>query len=89
MEQRFFSINDTAKYLGLSPKTIYLWAEKGTMPAYKLGRVWRFDQKELDQFVRGTADLYGSGKVQAGHIQGGDIKKTSNRLLRDAKTISK
>ena len=52
IEQRYLSLVHTAKYLGLSPKTIYGWAEGGTIPAYKVGRVWRFDKAELDTFVR-------------------------------------
>ena len=53
VEQRYLSVAETAAYLGLSPKTVYVWAEKGAMPAYKVGRVWRFDKRELDQFVKG------------------------------------
>jgi excisionase family DNA binding protein len=53
LEQRYLSVAETAAYLGLSPKTVYAWAEKGAIPAYKLGRVWRFDKTELDDFVRG------------------------------------
>lgn len=53
IEQRYLSVAQTAAYLGLSPKTVYSWVEKGAMPAYKVGRVWRFDKTELDQFVRG------------------------------------
>jgi excisionase family DNA binding protein len=53
VEQRYLSVEDTARYLGLSVKTIYSWAEKGAMPAYKVGRVWRFDKTELDGFVKG------------------------------------
>ena len=53
IEQRYLSVAETAAYLGLSPKTVYSWAEKGTIPAYKVGRVWRFDRTELDKFVRG------------------------------------
>ncbi len=58
VEQRYLSVGDTAKYLGLSPKTIYSWAEKGTIPAYKVGRVWRFDRAELDDFVRGRREAF-------------------------------
>ena len=53
MEQRYLSVTDAAQYLGLSPKTIYVWAEAAKIPAYKVGRVWRFDKAELDAFVRG------------------------------------
>lgn len=46
-------MSEAAAYTGLSPKTIYAWAEKGAIPAYKVGRLWRFDKIELDDFVRG------------------------------------
>lgn len=52
IEQRYFSVTEAAIYLGLSSKTVYAWAEKGAMPGYKVGRVWRFDRVELDDFVR-------------------------------------
>ena len=52
--RRFLSVQDSAEYLGLAPKTLYTWAERGTIPAYKLGRLWRFDREELDRFVRGA-----------------------------------
>ena len=61
IEQRYLSVAEAARYLGLSRKTLYSWAEKGTMPAYKVGRVWRFDKSELDSFVKragGTTVLY-------------------------------
>jgi excisionase family DNA binding protein len=53
VEQRYLSVSETAAYMGLSRKTIYAWAEKGAIPAYKVGRVWRFDKIELDDVVRG------------------------------------
>jgi excisionase family DNA binding protein len=53
VDQRYLSVSETATYLGLSPKTIYAWAEKGAIPAYKVGRVWRFDKTDVDDFVRG------------------------------------
>jgi excisionase family DNA binding protein len=52
LEPRYLSVADAARYLGLSSKSLYIWAEKGTIPAYKVGRLWRFDKTELDQFVR-------------------------------------
>ena len=31
---------------------LYEWVERGKIPAYKLGRVWRFSRREIDDFVR-------------------------------------
>ena len=72
VEQRYLSVAQTASYLGLSPKTVYSWAEKGAMPAYKVGRVWRFDKTELDHFVKGenVALLYNSSKCSGPERKG-------------------
>lgn len=50
--QRFFSLNDTARYLGLSRKTLYAWAERRKIPGYKVGRLWLFDIEELASFLK-------------------------------------
>lgn len=49
--QRYISLADAAEYLGLARKTLYTWAERGTVPAHKVGRLWRFCRAELDDFV--------------------------------------
>jgi len=43
----FFTVNELAKYLGVSAKAIYrkLWA-KG-IPAYNVGRTWRIARKDI------------------------------------------
>lgn len=51
-KQKYFSLNQTAKYLGLSPKTLYKWLGENMIPAYKLGGVWRFDITEVDRLVK-------------------------------------
>jgi excisionase family DNA binding protein len=51
IEQRYLNIHQTSVYLGLSEKAIYKWLMLGRIPGHKLGRVWRFDKAELDQFV--------------------------------------
>lgn len=72
IEQRYLSVSQTARYMGLSPKTIYAWAEKGAMPACKVGRVWRFDKIELDEFVRsqGAKGLYNPHKCSGPERKG-------------------
>jgi excisionase family DNA binding protein len=72
VEQRYLSVLEAATYMGLSPKTIYAWAEKGGIPAYKVGRVWRFDKTELDHFVRGQMPdgLYNSAQCSGPERKG-------------------
>lgn len=51
IEQRYITLKEAAIYLSLSTKTLYEWTVLGKIPAYKLGRVWRFDRAELDTYV--------------------------------------
>ena len=44
------TIEDVAKYLKLKPQTIYTWAQKGQIPAAKLGKEWRFKKSVLDRW---------------------------------------
>ena len=55
IERRYYDLNEAAVYLALSPKTLYTWAAAGTIPAHKVGRLWRFDRDELDAFVHRSA----------------------------------
>ena len=45
------SLADVAKYLDLAEATIYQWAQKEKLPAYKLGGIWRFKQGEIDAWL--------------------------------------
>jgi excisionase family DNA binding protein len=54
----WLSADDIAVHLGVTNDTVYAWiAEKG-MPAHKVGRLWRFQASEVDEWVR-----KGSGTV--------------------------
>jgi excisionase family DNA binding protein len=41
-----------AKWLGIAPRTVCLWAECQEIPAIKLGRQWRFRERELWEWLR-------------------------------------
>jgi excisionase family DNA binding protein len=44
---------EAAKFLGgLHPKTVQRMARRGKLPAYRIGRYWRFRASELDQWLR-------------------------------------
>jgi excisionase family DNA binding protein len=40
-----------AKWLGVSTRTLCLWAECKEIPAIKIGRQWRFRESELAQWL--------------------------------------
>jgi len=41
-----------AKWLGVSTRTVCLWAECKMIPALKIGRQWRFREGELSDWLR-------------------------------------
>lgn len=54
MEDDSFSImtiEEVAKALRVSERTVYDWAQKGEIPAGKIGTVWRFKKSEIEKWV--------------------------------------
>jgi excisionase family DNA binding protein len=52
MESRWLSVDEIAAYLGIKPDTVYKWIERRNMPAHKVGRLWKFQATEIDEWVR-------------------------------------
>ncbi len=52
MEDRWLSVDEIARYLGVSSDTVYRWIDKHGMPANKIGRLWKFKRDEIDEWVR-------------------------------------
>lgn len=48
---------DVARHLGVVKDTVYRWREHKGLPAHKIGRLWKFQLSEVDEWVRaGGAD---------------------------------
>jgi PAS domain S-box-containing protein/excisionase family DNA binding protein len=57
-EPKLLSVRSAASFLGVSPATIRLWAQKGRLHGVKIGSRgdWRFTKKELSKMVRTHSD---------------------------------
>jgi PTS system nitrogen regulatory IIA component len=42
---------EVAHYLRVSERTVYEWAQKGEIPAGKIGTVWRFKRTEIERWI--------------------------------------
>lgn len=51
IENRWLSVDEIAAYLGVKRDTIYKWIERKSMPAHKVGRLWKFRRHEVDEWV--------------------------------------
>jgi excisionase family DNA binding protein len=60
VSEPWLSADDIAVHLGVTKDTVYAWIAEKDMPAHKVGRLWKFQATEVDEWVRsgraGTAD---------------------------------
>lgn len=50
--EKWVGIDEAAQHLGVTKDTIRNWIKKGTIPAQRIGRLWKFKLSELDEWVR-------------------------------------
>lgn len=51
LDDRWLSVTEIAKYLGVSEDTIYRWKNEKRIPGHKIGRMWKFKRAEVDAWV--------------------------------------
>ena len=51
MASEILTIEEVARYLRVSERTVYEWAQKGEIPAGKIGTVWRFKKDDIESWV--------------------------------------
>ena len=52
MADRWVSVDEIAEHLGVKKDTVYKWVARKKMPAHKVGRLLKFQMKEVDRWVR-------------------------------------
>ena len=51
LDDRWLSVTEIAKYLGVSEDTVYRWRYEKRIPGHKIGRMWKFKKAEVDAWV--------------------------------------
>lgn len=49
--EKWLSVEEIAEHLGISKETVYRWLEKGSIPAHRIGKLWKFKPSEVDSWV--------------------------------------
>ena len=64
VEERWLSVEKIAEHMGVSKETVYRWLDRGTIPAHRIGKLWKFKASEVDEWVckGGAAESIGRGK---------------------------
>ena len=52
MKDRWLSVDEICEYLGISRDTGYKWIDEKGLPAYRVGRLWKFKKGEVDSWVK-------------------------------------
>ena len=60
------------EYLKIPKSTLYHLAQQGRIPGHKIGRAWRFDQNEVDEWIKA-----GASKTQTEETSKRDTVKRS------------
>ena len=50
--ERWASVEEVTAHLGVARDTIYRWIEAKSLPAHRIGRLWKFKLSEVDGWVR-------------------------------------
>lgn len=52
MTEKLLTPSEVAKRLGVTLRTVQRWIAEGELPSYKLGKVRRVSEKQLEEFLR-------------------------------------
>ncbi len=52
MEDRWLSVEEICAYLGIGRDTIYKFNENKGLPAFRIGRLWKFKKDAVDDWVK-------------------------------------
>ena len=50
-EYPLMTIEQVAQFLQLQPETVRTMARQGRIPALRVGRLWRFDRKQIELWL--------------------------------------
>jgi excisionase family DNA binding protein len=51
MTDEILTVGEVAQLLKVAEKTVYSMAQKGDLPAFKVGGQWRFRRTDLDSWI--------------------------------------
>lgn len=71
MNDHWVSVADVAEHLGVARDTVYRWIESKGLPAYRVGRHWKFQLADVDRWVRDG----GSSREGADHSKVAESNK--------------
>lgn len=50
--ERWVSVNDISAHLGVNKDTVHKWIRNQSIPAHRVGKLWKFKISEVDNWVK-------------------------------------
>jgi excisionase family DNA binding protein len=47
----YLTVEEVAKRFGVNTTTVYRLVQRGKLPAFKVGKQWRFSERRLEEWV--------------------------------------
>ena len=69
MNERWKSVDEVAKHLGVARDTVYRWIERKGLPAHRIGRLWKFKLSDVDTWVRAGGARENARNTQQRSVQ--------------------
>ena len=69
MTEPWISVDKIAEHLGVTRDSIYRWIDRKGLPAHRVGRLWKFQASEVDEWVRAggaTEEQRSDGQTPSG-----------------------
>jgi excisionase family DNA binding protein len=66
VESEILTLDEVAAYLKAGKRTVYRLAQKGEIPAFKLGGTWRFRRAELNRWIADSISKKKPGRNELG-----------------------
>ena len=51
-KSELMTVTETCRYLKITSRTLYRYLQSRQIPAFKLGKEWRFVRSDLEQWIR-------------------------------------
>jgi excisionase family DNA binding protein len=50
-QEPWVTVEDVAKHLGIAKDTVYRWIESKSLPAHRVGRLWKCKLTQVDAWI--------------------------------------
>jgi excisionase family DNA binding protein len=80
-QDEILTISEVAELLKIAEKTVYGLAQRGEIPAFKVGGQWRFSRAALDSWIKASTRAAGD-TGNAGGDNGNDARASGTGTSR-------